>query len=373
MKQPAVHVVGAGVIGLSLAYELLRRGREVRIHDPAPCSGAGYVASAGMLAPISEAEIHDTPVVSFGIDSLERYPGFVAGVEEIAGRSCAFRQEGTLWVAADRDDAGDLEHLAETLRGKSLEFEPLDVEALLELEPRLSGRVQSGLRLRSDHQIDPRGLCRALHGAVERLGGIIESRRVSEVREHAGRVRGVAVLDEAGQEQLIEAEKVVVCAGVATGRGVRLPIPDIGIRPVKGQILRLRGESLLRHVVRTPKVYLVPRGENELLLGATQEEMDDLIPTAGAVLDLLRHGWNVLPGIYDVELAEISVGLRPAAGDHEPVIGRTGVEGLYLSTGHYRSGVLLAPASAHYLAELIETDRLPPALEPFSPRRLWRR
>ena len=116
-------------------------------------------------------------------------------------------------------------------------------------------------------------------------------------------------------------------------------------------MVRLGGPELLRHVVRSPDVYLVPRRGGELLLGATMEEQGlDALPTAGAVLDLLREAWRILPGLYDLAVTELSVGFRPAVRDHRPVIGAATTRGLYVATGHFRNGVLLAPATAHYLA-----------------------
>jgi glycine oxidase len=163
---------------------------------------------------------------------------------------------------------------------------------------------------------------------------------------------------------------VVLAAGAWCDRELRHPLGETGIRPVKGQLVRLRGPRLLRHVVRTPDVYLVPREDGELLVGATMEEMGfDVGSTAGAVMDLLRHGWEALPGIYDLELAEVSVGLRSAVEDHLPLIGASGIEGLFLATGHFRNGILLAPGTAHHLARQMTEGREPRELRPFRPGR----
>jgi glycine oxidase len=148
-------------------------------------------------------------------------------------------------------------------------------------------------------------------------------------------------------------------------------VERVGLRPVKGQLVRLRGPRLLAHVVRTPEIYLVPRADGELVIGGTVEEMGfDVSPTAGAAMDLLRRGWEVLPAIYDCEVLEISVGLRPALEDQLPAIGATEMEGLYLAFGHFRNGILLAPATAHYLAEWLTAGREPEELRPFAPHRM---
>jgi glycine oxidase len=136
---------------------------------------------------------------------------------------------------------------------------------------------------------------------------------------------------------------------------------------VKGQLVRLRGPKLLSHVIRAPDVYVIPRENGDVLLGATVEEQGfDTTPTAGAVLDMLRFAWRVVPGLYECAFVECSVGLRPAFPDHVPRIGRTLLPGLCIATGHYRDGILLAPATAHYVAELVCTGILPAPLQPFS-------
>jgi glycine oxidase len=148
-------------------------------------------------------------------------------------------------------------------------------------------------------------------------------------------------------------------------------VSPLGLRPVKGQLVRLGGPELIRHVVRSPEVYLVPRRGGELLVGATMEERGfDALPTAGAVLDLLREAWRLLPAVYELTVTELSVGLRPVVRDHRPVIGGTGTRGLYVATGHFRNGVLLAPATAHHLADLITSGSVPAALVPFRAERL---
>jgi glycine oxidase len=234
--------------------------------------------------------------------------------------------------------------------------------------------VLGGLELASDHQVDPRALCRCLELALVRSGGeVATGAAVDRIEAPGGKARAVSGRDRDGRPFRVEAETIVVAAGAWSGRDLELPIAHLGLRPVKGQLVRLRGPSLADHVVRTPEVYLVPRSNGELLIGATMEEMGfDLSPTGGAVMDLLRRAWEVLPGVYDLEMVEVSVGLRSAVDDHLPVIGATEVAGLFLAVGHFRNGVLLAPATAHYLARWIAGGSRPRELEPFAPRRLMR-
>ena len=367
-----VVIVGGGVIGLSLALELLRRERRVLLLErDRPGAGATF-AAGGMLAPISEAELEPAELIELGRDSLNRYPQFVADVERLGGFGCGYRDEGTLWVATNRDDREELGRLEETMRLKSLEVQPLTPEQVGRLEPHLSGRVLGGLRVGTDHQIDPRKLTLGLRRAVEALGGrILCPARVESIEAQAGRVTGVSGRGPNEERLDVRAARVILAAGAWSTDGIRQPAGSFGLRPIKGQLIRLNGPRLIEHVVRAPDVYLIPRSDGALLVGATMEETGhDNSATAGAVLDLLRHAWQVLPGIYDLQFEEVSVGLRSAVADHLPVIGPSAVENLYLAFGHFRNGILLAPATAHYLADWIMQGRMPDALRSFQAERL---
>ncbi len=365
-------VVGGGVVGLSVAYELACRGRQVVVLDRDELAGVATRAAAGMLAPTSEADLADDALVELEVDSLRRYPGFVAGIEALSGRSCGHRADGTLWVALNRDQEGDLERLAAMQRAKGLAASWLSSHDTLVREPHVSGRVVAGLLIDGDHQVDPRALAASLRTAIAALDGrIVTKCRVTRIEDEAGRVRGV-VGEAHGGPFRVACDVAVLAAGVWSG-DVEAPLPPLGLRPVKGQLVRLAGPELLRHVVRSPDVYLVPRRGGELLLGATMEEQGlDALPTAGAVLDLLREAWRILPGIYDLAVTELSVGFRPAVRDHRPVVGAAATRGLFVATGHFRNGVLLAPATAHYLAEWIVEGVPPLALAPFGVERLER-
>jgi len=365
-------IVGGGVIGLALAYELSRRGRGVLVLErDRPGSGA-TAAAGGMLAPVSEAGNDPPELIELGCDSLRRFPGFVSDLERVAGVDCRYRDEGTLWVALDRDDREELSHLAETLAEKGLESREVGSEELRRSEPHLSARVVGGLEVTGDHQVDPRSLSHCLSRAVARLGGeVANGMAVERVEVRDERVVAVHGVDRAGHGFRVDTGRVVVAAGAWSERDIELPVEQVGLRAVKGQLVRLKGPQLLTHVLRTPEIYLVPRADGELLIGGTVEEMGfDVSATAGAVMDLLRQAWEVLPAIYDCELSELSVGLRPALDDQLPVIGATEIEGLYLAFGHFRHGILLAPATAHYLAEWLTEGREPGQLRPFAPERL---
>ncbi len=365
-----VVVVGGGVVGLAAGYELARRGREVLVLESGDRPGAATRAAAGMLAPTSEADLADGSLVDLELDSLRRYPEFVAGIEGLTGRSCGHRTEGTLWVALNQDQEGDLDRLAAMQRAKGLAARWLTSEEALAREPHLSGRVVAGLLIEGDHQVDPRALSAALMAAISACGGrLATGYQVTRIDHGVGRVEGVSGV-AGGTPFRVACDVAILAAGVWSG-AVEAPLPPLGLRPLKGQLVRLAGPELVRHVVRTPEVYLVPRRGGEILVGATMEEQGfDALPTAGAILELLREAWRVLPGVYDLAVTELSVGFRPALRDHRPVIGAAATPGLFVATGHFRNGVLLAPATAHYLAEWIVAGTPPGALAPFGVERL---
>lgn len=372
-QRTEVAVIGGGVIGLAVAFELAGRGRRVALlerGEPGALTGGRPSAvAAGMLAPTSESEGNAAALLQFQLDSLRRYPEFVAAVSEAGGLDCGYRDGGALWAARHRDDQLELEHLHALQQSRGLTSRLVTAREARQLEPYLTPRVVGGLLVEGDHQIDPRRLLPALTAAVHRRG--VELRRntaVGAVRPENG---GVRIAHDGGE---LLADLAVIAAGVWSEDGLETPAPTLGLRPVKGQLLRLRGAPLIQHVVRTPDIYLVPRSDGELIVGASEEEQGfDDQPTAGAVFDLLRDAWEVLPGIYDLHLDEISVGFRPAVRDHLPVIGPADAahaNGVFLATAHYRNGILLAPATAYWLAEAIDGGQTPPLLQDLQAARL---
>lgn len=360
-----VAVIGGGVIGLACAHGLALRGRSVVVLERDRVgSGAGQVA-AGMLAPVTEAESEDPAFVDLAIESSGLYPEWIQAIETGAGLACGYREEGTLLVALHRDHEEELERLTGIQRRLGLKSQAVTREEAIDKEPYLSPRVIGGVFSPSDKQVDPRRLAKALAVALVTAGHtIIEGQAARPILE-AGHAVGAAT-----SEVEIRAEVVLLAGGVWSGDVWPSAAGPLPLRPVKGQILRLRGPGLARHVLRTPDVYLVPREEGELVVGATSEEQGfDTTITAWAVMDLLREAWRLLPGIAELELAETSAGLRPALRDNLPAIGATAVEGLFLATGHYRHGILLAPITAKLLADAIG-GASPDLARPFNPMRL---
>ena len=235
-------VIGAGVVGLAIAFELARSGRRVQVLERGRVGRGATWAAGGMLAPVSEAELETEPLIELACDSLRRYPEFVAEVERLAQSPCGYRSEGTLWVAVDRDGAVELRHLARLLVDRRLDVQPLTATEVRAAEPHLGGRVLEGLRVAGDHQVDPRALCRALEQALLRLGGrVVENLTVQRVDSAPSGELVCQGRRAGGAAWQLRAATVVVAAGAWSEQQLELPLPLTGLRPVKGQLVRLRG------------------------------------------------------------------------------------------------------------------------------------
>ncbi|HKE52096.1 MAG TPA: glycine oxidase ThiO [Actinomycetes bacterium] len=367
-----VIVIGGGVIGLAIGWRAARAGLTVVVVDPAPGAGASSVA-AGMLAPVAEVSYTEEPLLRLSLAAAERYPSFVTELAADSGADPGYRQCGTLAVAMDADDAAVIDELYAFQRELGLPVERLTGRACRELEPLLAPTVAGGLLVSGDHQIDNRRLVTALLAAVDRFPVRLVPARAELLVEDD---QAVGVRLDGGAE--LRARTVVVAAGYASAAVPGLPTAVIPpIRPVKGQILRLRMSGgyrdvlsrTLRGLARGSSVYLVPRTDGELVVGATVEERTDTTVTAGGAYELLRAAREVFPVIDELELVETTAGLRPGSPDNAPLLGPTALAGLALATGHYRNGILLAPITADVLTEFLVTGTVPELAEPFRPDR----
>jgi len=352
-----VAVIGGGLIGLAGGWRLAQHGLRVCVVDPAPASGASR-AAAGMLAPVSEVTYGETPLLRFGLESLHRYPEFVAELEAASGHQVGLRREGMLIVATDAGDRAELDELHAFQTRLGLAATMLTSRECRALEPVVSPDVRCGLLAGSDQTVDNRRVAAALLAALKAGKVEVIPQRVVSVTTAGDTATGVTLDDG----QTIEASTVVLAAGPWSSEIAGIPTSALPpVRPVKGQILRLRAHSAallptycLRGVVNGHEIYLVPRADGELVVGATVEELGfDTTTRAGAVRELLRDARAVMPAIDELELAEISAALRPGSPDNTPIIGPTAVNGLIVATGHFRNGVLLAPLTADLLAAMV--------------------
>lgn len=367
MSGADVVIAGGGLIGLSIAWRCAQRGVAVTVVDPEFGQGAS-LAAAGMLAPITEAWYGEEELLRLCQSSLRRYPSFVAELQDVTGDDVRLRTEGTLQVGFDADDIRALDDLHRFHQELGLGAERLTAGDARRREPSLSPRLRGAVYVPSDHSVDGRALLAALLRAVRAAGVTLIEERASALTVAGSQVTGLRLAD--GRE--LPAPTVVNAMGVwSPYLGGARPVP---VRPVGGQILRLRGESLLegtvRALVRGHSVYLVPLGKDELIVGATVEEKGfGSRVTAGGVYELLRDATEVLPGVSELELIETLVRYRPGTPDNAPILGRADVNGLILATGHYRNGVLLTPVTADAITALIVDGSLPPEAEGFGPER----
>jgi glycine oxidase len=355
-------VVGGGALGLACAWRAARRGLRVRVLErDHPGDGASHVA-AGMLAPVGEANWGEEESMRLGLASARAWPGFAAELAVDSELEVGYLSCGALHVALDRDEAEELRRRFELMDSLDLGVEWLLPRDLRELEPGLSPACAAGVQAPVEAAVDPRPLLLALTAAVEHRGGqVLVEAEVTDVLMENRRLAGVITAD--GREH--RAEHVVLAAGAWSGTAPWLPpLARPPVRPVKGQILTLRGspdQPVCRRIVASERVYLVPRPDGRLIVGATAEERGfDVQVTAGGVHELLREAYRALPDVAELELVETLAGLRPGTPDNAPLVGPGALEGLVLATGHYRNGILLAPISAEAVAALLASEPLPP-------------
>jgi glycine oxidase len=367
-----VVVVGGGVIGLACAWRLAQRGAAVAVLERAePGCGASRVA-AGMLAPVCELTFGEPELLELTLAAARLYPEFVAEVEAASGEATGYERLGALHVALDRDEAAQLRRVHDLQRSLELEAEWLPPRKCRDLEPGLTPSFHGGVFAAGEAAVDPRALTRALVAAAraegvvvmtgtEAVEGIFEGDRLTGVRTRLSHENGNEVRSELSPDtggKCVRSQTVVLANGAWSGATPWLPEhARPPVRPVKGQVLELRrrdGEPPARHILASERVYLVPRGDGRLIVGATVEEMGyDTTVTAGGVHELLREAYRLLPDVAEMELVDAIAGLRPGTPDNLPLVGPGAIDGLVLATGHFRNGILLAPLAAQAVAEFL--------------------
>lgn len=373
-------VIGAGIIGLACAEELLRAGHDVLLFDPTPAQGATH-AAAGMLAPAGEAWHGEEALLALGVASAALWPQYAARLIDASGVDIGFRTTGSVLVGRDHDDLRVVGRTAQVLGDQGIRFEHLDRRELLGHEPTLNPRVAGGLLLPEDHSVDPR----ATAAALVRLVGDRLLRRSATPHED-----GVVL----GDGTRVPVDVVVLARGAARGGAQGAAQGAAGeaaqraaggadrdsrhVRPVKGETIRVRAVDPPAHVVRGrvygDPVYVVPRAGGEVVVGATEEEhAGDPRPTVGGVARLLDAARELLPGLETAEILDLTARHRPGTPDNGPLIGPlAGAAGAcrqICATGHYRGGVLLAPLTALAVRAYVDGDDVPAEVRCFVPDR----
>jgi glycine oxidase len=376
-----VIVVGGGVIGTAIAWRAARAGQRVTQVDPGGddprTDDKASLVAAGMLGPVSESVFGEQDLLNLNLHAVDRFPSFNAELEAATGISTGLRAEGTLAVAYDSGDLAALDRLTDFRHSIGLDAERLDARQCRRLEPFLAPGTRGGVLAAGDLSVDNRRYLSALRAAAAAAG-------VQRVTATATLVDDGQVTIDTGTtggegSHVLTAGTVVIAAGHATSqlKGVPDEIRQ-AIRPVKGQILRLRHPGNLPHIlthtvraiVQGHDLYFVPRADGELVVGATQEERDDRDVTAGAVHDLLRDASIAVPAVSELIFAEASAGLRPGTSDNGPILGRIGNGGRIIAAGHYRNGILLSAITADAVTALLGGREAPDAWTPFQPGRL---
>jgi glycine oxidase len=360
-----VLVIGGGVIGLSIAWRARQRGLAVTLLErDTTGAGTSHVA-AGMLAPVAEVEFGEAGrrLLELGLRSAAAWPAFAEDLQAAGGIDVGMLPTGTLLVARDADESRELERQIAFRDSLGLVTERLRASDAREREPALAPAVRLALEAPGDHSVDPRLVLAALRAACATAGvRLREGAPVARVQsDAAGRVVGALLADDppASGGELVRGERVVIATGAWSAQlgGVGETVP---VRPVRGQLLRLHdpaGPGLLRRVVRFEGGYLVPRADGAYVLGATVEERGfDVQPDVGGVYELLRDAHELVPGISELKIDELCVGLRPGTPDNAPVIGPGELDGLIWATGHHRNGILLAPLTAQLVVGLLSGE-----------------
>lgn len=347
-----VAVIGAGIVGLAVAFELAGRGASVRVYDTREPAKAASWAAAGMLAPRTE-HLSDTALRELCEASLAQYPDFVHAVREASGVDPHLRLDGILHASYSEESFANLASWRTDLERGGHRADLLSREETLRVEPALGKHVTGALLVHGEGQVDNRRLGRALtaacqargvrlHTGVQSLSVECDARRVLGIRTDLGYVPTGAVVNAAG-------------AWASQIDGVPEQCRP-GVHPVKGEMLAIEiPVGFMRHTTWIPRGYLVPRSDGRLLIGATAKNSGfDTRVTAGGVEALLHAAVEAVPALRDFTVSETWAGLRPATADERPFLGGTPLQGYFLACGHYRNGILLAPATARLLANALE-------------------
>jgi len=359
-------VVGGGIVGCSIALRLSETGLRTVIIERGTLGCEASRAAAGMLSPQASTR-GPSPFLDLCLRSLELYPDWIRKIHELSGIDPEYQEQGTLCVALGPDEQHDIDEWTSWQIAAGLRVEKLSAEEVRAIEPSLSEQVVGGVKLPGDHQVENRRLMDALGVAIRRRGiEVVEGRPVDSLKLSEGRAAGVTCGGE-----LLKSGLVILAAGCWSGSvfqdaGLALPI-----EPARGQILAVKAESRpFSHVIHSGECYLVPRQDNRIVVGSTVEYTGfHKATTAGGLLALLRAAVEVVPSLGDLEMVESWCGLRPDTPDHLPVLGPSGIDNLYLATGHFRNGILLAPITGEILTKCVAEGSMPAEASAFGAER----
>jgi len=371
MKHPEVVIIGGGVIGCTIAFELASRHQiKPLVLERAVPGAEASSAAAGILG--AQVESHAEPTDSGALFAMllasrARHEELDARLREQVGTGTGFRRCGVLKVI---EDGVDPEAVAKTYlwqRTHGARVELLGRDDVHALEPALSSRAIGGIDLPDDGQLDPPAMLRALQQACASLGVVF--REGAMVRGVAHDDRGVRGVDTT--EGLLEGRAVIVAAGSWSSLIAGLPANVATVRPVRGQIIQCETRPpIVRRVIVGTRGYVLARPDGRTLLGSTMEEVGHVKEvTVGGMHDILVRALPLLPGLARAPITSTWSGFRPGTPDDRPLLGGTSVPNLFLATGHHRNGILMAPETGRLIADLVATGKCDRDLSPFAPAR----
>ena len=350
-------IAGGGVIGASIALELAEAGLKVGLYDAEQPGREASWASAGMISPAPENQ-EMIPFVRMGLASAAIYPEFIRKVEGLTGKDVGYRKTGALDVFLGADP-GNIQQESSSIidlqRRVGLHAEPLSAEQARKMEPALTQDIQAAIFRSDEGSLDAREFTAALLEAARLKGAeVIAKNGAKALRTDGERCRGLIL-----QEGEVEAKWTIVAAGCFSARiaGAESYAPAL---PAKGQMVAMRSDSVeLKRILWLGHKYLVPRTDGRIIAGSTIEHTGfERNVTAGGIESILSEAIRIVPALQDARIVETWAGLRPDSPDHLPIIGPTDLDGLLIATGHFRSGILLAPITARLIREWITAQRV---------------
>ena len=360
---PDIIIVGGGIAALATAWEAIERGyTPLVLYKKRECSATQ--AAAGMLCPEIEADSAHPPLLALAKQSQLFYPDWIQHLEDVSKLPSGYHQQGTLLVAQHQDHMAEITQLQAHIAEQGFTCSRLTIKEIRKKEENLAPRLAGGIFVPQAHSIHPRMLYSMLFRATKKH---IQSYQKIKIHHNEESIQSISYKDEEGVEHSISSPIYVIADGAWSQEYTFLRwLPQ---RPVKGQYVIVEGAPLISHTIRTPDVYMVPRPNGEIYIGATMEEEGFCNRLrAGHQLDLLYHSWQFIRGIYELHIKEAGVGFRPALRDHQPAIGRAHLQNLWLNIGHFRHGITIAPAASKLLLHHIEK---PDTRDAFSPLRFW--
>jgi glycine oxidase len=357
-----VIIIGGGIIGCSLALNLAQSGLKVSVFDQSRIGEEASWAAAGMLAPQTDAS-ERSAFFDLCMSSRSIYQSFASHLQEISGIDPQYQDQGILFVTLDQDEAADLGKWCSWQTQSGLNLTQVSGDGARDLEPSVSVRATAGVVIPGDHQIDNRRLMHALATSIKRLGvDVNECAPVEQIAIREGRATGIR-----SNGQTVEAGIVVMAAGCWSGDLLKEAGMIVPVVPARGQMIALKSEGLpFSRVIHGTHCYLVPRRDHRIIVGSTMEYVgfQKGITVAG-IASLLLSAIDLVPALNTFEIVETWSGLRPDTTDHLPVLGPCEIDNLYLATGHFRNGILLAPITAQLIADCIITGKVSDQVRPF--------